>query len=173
MPLIGIVEIVDDLGQPTPAGAVGHVAVTGISKLGMPLIRYLLGDNSTSTSYADCSCGLGWPTIGSVEGRSEDVVITRDGRRIGLLATSVIKHAETGILESQLIQRAYDRFDCKLVIETGKLADRSAIEQGIKDELRIRMGYDVLVSFEYLSQIPRTSRDKFRAMLVNFDGGVQ
>jgi phenylacetate-CoA ligase len=169
MPLIGIVEIVDDAGKSSPPGDVGRVVVTGLSKDSMPLIRYAIGDSALSTGQGDCSCGLAWPTMGAVEGRSEDLVLTRDGRRIGMVADAIIKRNQIGIREAQLIQRDYDRFDCKLVVDRTSPPNCDQVESGIKDGLASRLGYKVAIRFAYVDEISRGNRGKFKAMIVDFD----
>jgi phenylacetate-CoA ligase len=169
MPLVGIVEIVDHNGGPVPAGQMGRVVVTSISKRCMPLIRYVIGDQAVSTGYARCPCGLGWPTMGRVDGRCEDVALARDGRRIGMLADAIIKRNQIGIREAQLIQRDYDRFDCRLVLDTVHPPDKLQVEAGIKNEMAKRLGYEAAISFAYVTEIPRGNRGKLKTMIVDFD----
>jgi phenylacetate-CoA ligase len=168
-PLVGIVEILDHEGRPAPAGERGRVVVTGLMRRSMPLIRYDLGDTAVSTGYAtDCPCGLGWPTIGAVEGRSEDLVLTADGRRIGYLAFHATKNVD-GLLECQLVQTAVGRFVCNLVAEPG--FDRAGGEASIQREIERRVGEAVEVEYRYLEMIPRGPNGKFKAVVVDLDAG--
>jgi phenylacetate-CoA ligase len=165
-PMIGIVEIVDDAGQPVPAGGMGRVLVTGLARRSMPLFRYELGDAAESTGYSDrCDCGLSWPTIGLVQGRSEDLVETRDGRRIGYLCFHATKNLR-GIREAQLVQTDYESFTCNLVLVTPERANTSEIEAVIRQQLLNRLGADVDVSFRYMSEVPRGPGGKFKAVEV-------
>jgi phenylacetate-CoA ligase len=169
MPLIGIVEIINEVGNPAQPGEVGRVVVTSIAKMSMPLIRYVIGDQAVSTGYATCKCSLAWPTMGRVDGRCEDVALARDGRRIGMLADAIIKRSQIGIREAQLIQRDYDRFDCRLVLDNVTLLDKDQIETKVKSEMAKRLGYEASISFAYVDEIPRGNRGKFKTMVVDFD----
>lgn len=168
-PLKGIVELLDGDRQCAAADELGDVVVTGLSNKGMPLIRYALGDTAESTGYwARCPCGLGWPVIGRIEGRSEDLVRTRDGRRVGLLAYHLTRHLR-GIREAQLVQRDYEQFVVNIVLDPSARADTVELEAAIRSQLSQRLQVDVCVDFRYLDAVPRESRGKFRAVRVDFD----
>ena len=150
-----------------PAGQIGQVLVTGLIRRTMPLFRYRLGDTIASTGFAvDCPCGLPWPTIGAVSGRSEDLVVTRDGRRVGYLCFHSTKNLR-GISESQLVQVDFERFVFNMVL-SDPAADRAALEAKILEQLRTRLQTAVSVEFRYLPEIPRGSRGKFKSVVVDF-----
>ena len=74
------VGIVDDDGQPTPAGEEGNVVITDLFNLGMPFIRYLNGDRAKA-GWTLCA-GRGLPLLRQVVGRRLDTLRTPDGRSI-------------------------------------------------------------------------------------------
>src|SRR5215217_911359 len=168
-PLYGVVEIVGEDGKAVQQGEAGSVLVTGLSRRSMPLIRYEIGDVAESTGYAsDCPCGLEWPTIGSVEGRSEDLVVTRDGRRIGYLCFHATKDLQ-GIKEAQIMQKDYEKFVCNIVKSETESVASIYIEDMIRAQIRKRLQLDVSIEFRYFSSIPRGSRGKFKAVVVDFE----
>jgi phenylacetate-CoA ligase len=63
-----LVEIVDAEGQPSPPGTTGHVLVTALQNLAMPLLRYHTGDIAEATSGL-CPCGRTLPSFGEILGR--------------------------------------------------------------------------------------------------------
>ena len=69
--------------------------------------------------------------------------------------------AELPVREAQIIQKSLDRIHVRYVpaVNFHKEAERS-----IAGRLRDRLG-DVEVTFEQVSQVPRTSNGKFRAVL--------
>lgn len=172
-PLFGIIEIVDADGQPCKDGETGRVLVTSLFRHTMPLIRYELGDEAV-INHGNCQCGLQWPLIGSIAGRSEDLVITPDGRRIGYLNFHSTKDL-LGIVESQLVQKAPNRFIFRIVLSQQAKHNAELIiqnEQRILAQIRNRLGYDAIeVSFDYLSSIPRDDRGrgKFKAVIVDME----
>jgi phenylacetate-CoA ligase len=165
-PAVGIVELLSEDGKPVNRGEWGRMVLTGLLRKSMPMIRYEIGDVAESTGFStDCRCGLQWPTIGSIGGRAEDLVITRDQRRIGLLCFHSTRDL-MGIREVQLVQRGFDRFLCRIV--PADHFDQGVTEATILREIGNRLRVPVAIEFEYLSQIPRGSNGKFKAVVVDF-----
>ena len=72
-----IPEIIDPAtGKRLPAGEKGELAITTITKQGIPLIRYRTRD-ITSISYEPCVCGRTHARIARMSGRSDDMLIIR------------------------------------------------------------------------------------------------
>lgn len=63
-----LAEVVTADGQPCPPGQTGHVLVTGLRNLAMPLIRYDTGDLAVAVA-GPCPCGRSLPAIGELAGR--------------------------------------------------------------------------------------------------------
>ncbi|HEX2190116.1 MAG TPA: hypothetical protein VHG51_14510 [Longimicrobiaceae bacterium] len=170
-PMMGVVEVLDDDGAPAAPGEIGRVVVTGLLRRSMPLIRYELGDSAAAPDPgARCECGLGWPLVGAVDGRSEDLVVTRDGSRVGYLCFHATKNL-SGIREAQIVQRGFEDFVCNLVLAGDFAGDRAGLERRIQEQMVLRLQHPVTVDFRYLEQIPRGGRGKFKAVVVDFDQG--
>jgi phenylacetate-CoA ligase len=154
-PDAGVVEAVN----PAPGGA-GELIATGLLNPDMPLIRYRVGDRVTLDPAAEpCACGRGLPRLQSVEGRSDDVLYTRDGRPVGRL--DPVFKAAGSIVEAQIVQEAVDRIRLRLVPTP---AFRAAHGRALVDEIRRRMGA-VEVVVEEVAEIPRSANGKFRAVV--------
>jgi len=63
-----LVEIVDREGQPCAPGTRGHVLVTSLQNIAMPLIRYDTGDIALAVD-GPCPCGRTLPSFGEIAGR--------------------------------------------------------------------------------------------------------
>lgn len=167
-PYVGIVEVLDPAGEEVKEGEQGRVVLTGLVRRSMPLIRYEIGDEAIKGPPGGaCSCGLQWPSLRGVIGRSEDLVLARDGRRIGYLAFHATKDA-VAVAEAQLTQHDYERFTFKIVLR-GDLApsDRDDLEAHIRHQLTKRIGCDVAVAFQYTDHIPRGANGKLKAVVVD------
>ncbi|WP_152568670.1 AMP-binding protein, partial [Microvirga sp. BSC39] len=80
-PESGVLEVVDG-AAPVVRGQAGEFLATGLNNPDMPLIRYRTGDRGALAADAGvCACGRTLPRLGRVEGRSDDVLYTPDGRR--------------------------------------------------------------------------------------------
>lgn len=161
--LLEILKFEEDV--PVQPGESGRVVVTGFHNLHMPLIRYSIGDTATRPREETiCACGCRWPVIQDIQGRTSDLVRTPDGRRIGAISGSTLKNLK-GILESQIVQTAYDHFIYKMCVTSDY--KRQQAEAHVQYELNERLGYPVTVDFEYLSSIKKTSSGKHQAVIVD------
>ena len=131
---------------------------TGLINADMPLIRYRVGDCG-SFSDEKCECGRSLPLIEKIEGRSDDVLWTADGRRVGRL-DPVFKN-DLPIKEAQIIQKSLKKIVVKIVPADG-FNQKSA--KKMSDRICERMG-DVEIIIEIVTEIPRTERGKFRAVI--------
>ncbi len=75
------VEVVDAKDQPVPPGVSGHLLITCLTNYSMPFLRYRIGDMAT-WSEEPCSCGRGWPTLATVDGRDIDYFFTAEGQHV-------------------------------------------------------------------------------------------
>lgn len=161
-PEFGIIEVVDDDVAPVPPDQEGELLLTGLANEAMPLIRYQIGDRSALVNLPKtCPCGLGWPAIRPISGRSDDAIITPDGRRLRYLIFHCIKGVE-GIVESQFIQDREDHIKILLVVDT-RYSPSS--EAAIISTLRQRALFDFKVDVEYVESIPRGSRGKCKTVI--------
>lgn len=71
-------EVIDPLsGQPVPEGEYGEVVFTTLTRRGMPLIRYRMGDRSRFLPD-NCPCGTALRTLEKVSGRFDGFVALGD-----------------------------------------------------------------------------------------------
>ena len=78
-----VVELVDEAGRAVPPGEPGRVLVTDLANRAFGFVRYANGDvASWSTEPAPCPCGVAWPRLAAVHGRSSDFITTPAGQRI-------------------------------------------------------------------------------------------
>lgn len=156
-PEVGVVEAVNGT-QRVPPGTLGDLVSTGLLNADMPLIRYRTGD-AVRLSTAVCACGRRMPVVHALEGRSDDLVVTEDGRTVGRLDT-VFKHG-SGIAEAQIVQESVNMFRVRYVASNGVTA---ALEDRLRQRLRDYLG-PVEIVLEPVDQVPRTAVGKFRAVV--------
>jgi phenylacetate-CoA ligase len=161
-PDIGVVEVIDEDGDPVSDGEIGELVLTGLNNKAMPLIRYRIGDMARGPpTYVDCECGWHTPVVEEIIGRQDEVVITADGRRIPMLSYNVFKYTD-GIEESQIVQESVDEFVFRIVPGEGYTDEQADIAVR---KLKDRVGEDISVEVEFLDEIPKTSSGKFRAVV--------
>lgn len=150
--------IIEALASRERADGFGDFICTGLVNADMPLIRYRVGDCGTLSEEA-CGCGKKLPVIEKIEGRSDDVLYTTDGRQIGRL-DPVFKN-DLPIAEAQIIQKSLEQILVRYV-PAHNFNDRTT--DVLTERIRDRMG-EVRVNFEEVSEIPRTNNGKFRAVI--------
>lgn len=158
-PEFGIVEFLREDGSRAAVGEPARLICTGFTNAAMPLIRYDIGDTGV-LSDRKCSCGRNFPVIEHIVGRTDDLIITRDGRRVGRL-DPVFKGVKS-IKEAQIVQEDYDHI--VLYIVPGKHIQSTEVEAVIW-ELKKRLGGQIDIRVEMVKEIARTARGKFRSVV--------
>lgn len=161
-PEVGFTEVLDDLeDSPVPIGRSGRIVCTGFLNLAMPLIRYDVGDRGFLSADTNCSCGRHMTILGGIEGRNDDVLFTRDGRRIGRL--DPVFKAGLHIREAQIIQDRLDHVTVRYVPAPGCFnGDMDYLIKQLKEYLG-----DMTIVLEPVGRIPRSANGKFKAVISN------
>jgi len=160
-PEVGITEILsDEIDEPVQSGETGRVICTGLLNKSMPLIRYDVGDRACfNINNVTCACGRNMPSLQSIDGRKDDVILTPDGRHIGRL--DPVFKTDLLIREAQIIQ---EDINCLRVIYVPASGFNSTHRRLLDERLRAYVGnMDILI--QEVNQIPRSSRGKFRAVI--------
>ena len=119
-------------GEPAKLGDYGEVVVTSLFRYAMPLIRYSPGDLAQAGDTG-CSCGLVFPTLDKLDGRSRNIVPLPNGRVF--VGFSEIMSYFSEIVRYQIVQEALNTFTVKIVPGPGyssATATRLARELGEK-----------------------------------------
>jgi phenylacetate-CoA ligase len=157
-PDVGIIELLDDDGRRVPNGQPGEIVATGLLNFAQPLIRYRTGDVAV-VSDESCPCGRSMPVLTELVGRLEDTVIGADGRE--MVRFHGIFVGLPHVREGQIIQESIKRFKLRLVV-TDEFNRED--EEVIAARFEERLG-PVKLQFEFVDEIERTERGKFRAVI--------
>ncbi len=159
---VGIAELEQE-GNNGHSNGSGELIATGLINFDMPLIRYRVGDSLTLSSSDElCACGRSLPVVSSVDGRTDDLLFTSDGRRIYGADTALATN-DLPILEAQIIQDALDRVRLNYIPAPGFMPSH---ERLLVERLRARMG-DVSIVPQPVEKLPRSSNGKYRVMICN------
>ncbi|PKN92343.1 MAG: hypothetical protein CVU44_14480 [Chloroflexi bacterium HGW-Chloroflexi-6] len=155
----GVVEIIHDDETKNDEDEAGQILATGLINPDMPLIRYKLGDRGRKSNNLKCQCQRNLPYMGDIEGRDSDLIITADGKKIFWL--NPIFYG-LPIQEAQIIQETLNQIRIKVVPVVGFGTNN---EQEIIQRVKQRLGADVAVVVDLISEIPRTKAGKFKAVI--------
>jgi|GEM_PF-123056 len=160
----GLFEFLRQDGSPAAPGELAEIVVTSFCQWRTPLIRYCTGDVVTlsSSPSAPCACGRTLPSVGRIVGRVDDLVVTRDGRAIGMFPFRTLKYV-AGIREAQIVQTSDTEFLVRLALDETRAI--TEVELDLTRVFSIVVGYPVRVRTEQVDAIPRGPNGKFRTMI--------
>lgn len=152
-PEFGHIEVMED----------GELICTGLLNPDMPLIRYRVGDRGRPApppTPESCACGRGLPAMGAIDGRTTDLLLTKDGQKVfGLnpvFSGLPVRH----------LQVAQDRLDLVRVRVAPAPGFTDAMERTIVERLQEQMG-DVHVIVDRVDEVPRTANGRLRTVVCN------
>jgi phenylacetate-CoA ligase len=155
-----VVETVDDADRPV-SGRPGHVLVTDLSNHALPFVRYRVGDLAT-LSPGGCGCGRGLPLFASLQGRTLDLIRTRDGRLVPGEFFPTVFNELPGVLHYQVVQPDLDHLQIRLVTRQGAPQPDSV---RLLAELRQTLGNTVQISLEWVDRLELTAAGKLRVTI--------
>jgi len=162
-----IVEILDERGNPLPAGREGRIVLTNLHNYAMPFIRYDIGDIGVA-SDAPCGCGRGLPMLSEIKGRVTDLIATTDGKTIPGAAMSHVIKDLSHVEQFQMVQERLDRITVRLVMGAECTAQYlDDVAKNIEGRYRQILGEDMGVSVQYVAEIPLTRDGKRRIVISN------
>lgn len=156
-----LLEIVDDVGRPAPAGATGEIVITHLDAWAMPLLRYRTGDLGRLLPQT-CTCGRTLAQLGVVAGRRTDHLVAADGSlQHALSAIYVIRELAT-VRQFQIHQDVERNVRVSVVPAEGFSA-RDA--EHIRGGLRQRLGRDLDVRVQLVRAIALEKSGKYRCVI--------
>ncbi len=113
-----------------------------------------------------CACGRTLPGLDAVAGRTNDLLLTRDGRRVAWF--NPVWYG-LPVRQGQIVQETLDRIRVRYVPAAGFNAESHRV---ITQRVRERIGA-VDVVLEEVPDIPRGANGKFRAVVCALPGADQ
>jgi phenylacetate-CoA ligase len=154
-----VVEFLDEGGRPVTAGGTGELVSTAFGNVATPLIRYRTGDMCV-VGGQDCVCGRRGPLVEQITGRSNDFLITPDGRHVRV-SSEVFSHSPN-VVEGQIYQE--DPFAVTLrIVRRAEFSDGDL--ELLERRLRSYVGNDMAIRCEFMEQIPREKSGKYRYLV--------
>lgn len=148
-----IIEIVDELGRPVPAGQSGDVVITNLETFGMPIIRYRNGDVAVAGA-GRCPCGRSSQYLLEVQGRRSDHLVCRGGEgltRMHALSLMYVIREVPGVRQFHIHQPSLDRLEVDIVPGPSFTPDG---ERRILSGLLARMGEGVQIELRKCDHLP-------------------
>lgn len=159
-----IPEIIDPVTlQSLPAGEIGELVFTTITKEGIPLIRYRTRD-LTRLNYEKCACGRTLVRMDKCKGRSDDMLIIRGVNVFPSQIESVLlEMSETAPHYLLIVEREGNLDTLKLMVEvqeqffSDEIRKLEALRKKITHKLQSTLGIAVDVKLVEPKTIERTA----------------
>jgi phenylacetate-CoA ligase len=162
-----IVEIIDPEGRVLAPGESGEIVVTHLATKDFPFIRYRTGDIGVLDDQP-CSCGRTLPLLKSIEGRSTDFLVAKDGTVMHGLSLIYLVRDLRGVRQFKIVQESLDLTRIQLVTDaTFDPAELPNIERGGK----ARLGESVTVEVSLVDEIPPEKSGKYRYVVSRVETG--
>ena len=143
---------------------------TSLHNFAMPLIRYKIGDLiEMDLNNNRCHCGRSLPVVKKIYGRSQDAIVTRDGRFITNIF--VIFNFIKGVLWYQIIQSDIKNIIVKLVPDNSFTNHEREKMLGLLSKI---LGHEAEVKLEImtLGDIAPDLASKHRGVISNVKGYI-
>ena len=151
-------------GKLVPEGEIGELVITTLRKEGAPLIRYRTHD-LTRFLPGPCACGLDYPRIDTILGRSDDMVkvkgtIIYPSRVDQLLATIDGVSSEYQIMIDHLNGKDILTLFFETALEIGP--DSAELEKTVRREFKEKIGILANAKAVSLGELPRSEKKSTR-----------
>ncbi|HRI19618.1 MAG TPA: hypothetical protein PLA68_01635 [Panacibacter sp.] len=157
-PDAGLIEVLDNHLQPVKPGTAGTVYCTGFINYDQPLIRYNMGDQIILSENI-CTCGRAMPVVKEILGRTEDIVIGRDGRE--MVRFHSVFNGLKSVKQAQVIQQNTGTLIINVVVDE-KLCKEEEIL--IRKRIQSQLG-EIDITIKEVSEIPLNKNGKFQAVI--------
>ncbi len=157
------IEIVDPkTGEVLPDGEVGEIVITTLKKEGAPLIRYRTHDLSRIVP-GDCPCGSPYPRIGTLIGRTDDMVKVKGVNIFPSQIEELLSSIEGASSEYQvMVDHLMGKDVLTLFVETNPSNNKYALEIEIQNQFKGRIGLTPVVKLVELGELPRSEKKSTR-----------
>jgi len=153
------IEVVDPVtGVPVPDGTVGELVITTLKKQGAPLIRYRTHDLTRIVPGA-CACGSRYPRIGTIVGRTDDMVKVKGVNIFPSQIDDLLAGIDGASSEFRFtIEHTEGRDRCTLAVEIETGADRAVLAETIAARFKSQIGVTAAIEPAPIGGLPRSEK---------------
>ena len=159
----GVLEVEENKALSSSNTLAGEIIGTSLHNYTMPLIRYKTEDIiELDVVSSGCSCGRGLPICKKITGRSQDIIVTPDGRFITniFILFSILK----GALWAQIVQESAGVLKVKIIKGLSYSNDK---EKEFLHHLKEVVGDEMSVEVEYtaIEMLKEFTTHKYRPVI--------
>jgi phenylacetate-CoA ligase len=149
-------------GEVLPKGEMGELVITTLRKEGAPLIRYRTHD-LTRILNGECKCGLKYPRIATLVGRTDDMVKVKGVNIFPGQIDEVLRDVDGVSSEYQvMIDHLNGKDILTLLFETENTANKNLVEINLKAEFKSKIGITIVPKAVSIGELPRSEKKSTR-----------
>ena len=161
-PTYGYTEIIDSNFNEVKQGTSGQLLGTSFYNFATPFIRYLTDDIGVKGGDGCDKCGRQHLLISNLEGRKQEIIISKSGRYIPMAAINMHSNVYSNVKQFQFFQEKAGVVTLNIIpkikFETN---DQVKIMKAIQEKLGD--GFDLTVKL--VSEIEKTTQGKYRFLV--------
>ena len=158
-------EIIDPkTGRLLPEGEIGELVITTLQKEGAPLIRYRTHD-VTRLLPGSCACGLPYPRIDTIIGRSDDMVKVKGVIIYPARVDKLLSEIDGVSSEYQIIIDHLNGKDILTILFETPLESapmRKIVQTNVVDEFKKTIGLSPVAKAVGMGELPRSEKKSTR-----------
>ncbi len=156
-------EVIDpQTGQEVKDGEVGELVITTLCKEGAPLIRYRTHD-LTRIIPGECQCGLKYPRIDTLTGRTDDMVKIKGVNVFPSQIEEILRQVEGTSSEYQvIIEHIQGKDTMKVFFEIEPGRDKTTMENNVKKRCKEKIGILTEPKAAAIGELPRSEKKSTR-----------
>ena len=164
------IEIIDpETLKPVPDGEMGEIVITTLVKEGAPLIRYRTHDLSRIIP-GECKCGSRFPRIGTVMGRTDDMMKIKGVNVFPAQIEEILKEFPELSSEYQIrISHLEGKDTMRIYVETNGTVDFLKLASDVSKRVKERIGFTPLVKVVEIGVLPRSEKKTKRVIDERYD----
>jgi phenylacetate-CoA ligase len=159
-PFYGATELLGTEGAACAEGEEGELVGTSFHQRVTPFIRYRTMDRAVAGPPVCDACRRPFPTMSKIVGRAHEVIVTRSGRFISMTAINMHDDIFDALRQFQFRQERAGEVTFQYVPKESALTAAQAAR--IRSGLEAKLGGDVTLALQGVSEIPRTKSGKYR-----------
>ena len=163
-----ITEVVDADGSPVSIGERGEVVFTSLFNYSMPFLRYAVGDIGVFSSEK-CPCGVTFPLMETIEGRTDSLITLPDGRVVSpLIFTAAMMRYPlfNKIRNYRIVQKKSDLFLVSVEKADAK-TDKEVLAKSLSSHLYEKIGsgsMDLEFQVKFVDELPLDKTGKRKSV---------
>jgi phenylacetate-CoA ligase len=148
-------------GESVNKGEVGEIVITTLKKQGAPLIRYRTHDLSRQIE-GECACGLKYPRIDALIGRSDDMVKVKGVILFPGIVDEILRIVYGVSSEYQVMIDHMNGKDIVTVFFETAVADTKTLEKEVERVFKKQAGITISAKAVKIGELPRSEKKSTR-----------